>query len=153
MDRIMAAKNKYDKSNNLKEICRGKRAVYKEKELSEQEVDLVLLSEELARDPEDHNSVFRCFLHKSPESLAHLFDRCLISEPTQTDKINVVFDFFIFKCGGSTTCEMDVIDIIYERGRKKLLEHPLFEIFIRLKWERRWKIFLLLLFGILSSDF
>ena len=44
---------------------------------------------------------------------------------------------------------MDVIDIIYESGRKKLLEHPLFETFIRLKWEKSWKMFLLLLFGIL----
>ena len=142
IDRIMNAKNKFDKSNNLKEICKGKHAIYKEKEMSEQEVDLVFLSEELGNDPENPDSIFRCFLKKNPDALVKLFDRCLISEPSQkNDATNVVFDFFLFKCDGFTKCEMDVIDLIFASGRKKLLEHPIFETFLRLKWDRSWKLF------------
>ena len=141
IERIMNAKNKFDKSNNLREVCKAGRACYKEKELSEQEMDLVMLGEELGMDPEDPNSIFRSFLKNCPDALVELFDRCLISESTQKDNVHVVFDFFLFRCRGSTRCEMDVIDIVYASGRRKLLEHPIFETFIKLKWEKSLKLF------------
>ena len=103
-----------------------------------------MLSEELGSDPEGANSTFRLFLKYCPDALVTLFDRCLISECTQEDNENVSMDLFLFKCGETTECETDIINVIYESGRRKLLDHPIFEILIKLKWERSLKLFSLL---------
>ena len=107
-------------------------------------MDLVMLSDELGMDPESQNSTFRLFLEYCPDALEKLFDRCFISEVTQKGNYNVILDLFLFKPRGQTHCELDVIDLIYESGRRKLLNHPIFETLIKLKWERSLKLFSLL---------
>ena len=76
------------------------------------------------------------------EFLVTLFDRCLIYDMNETKNFqgenansNVVFDFFLFQCSGSTKSELDLIENIFASGRNKLLEHPIFEVYQRLKWE------------------
>ena len=140
LDKVMAAKNKYDRCNNLSDMCGGTRhGIYiDEFSLNEFESELVVMSQELAEDPDNPNSIFQTFLRNNPEALVSLFDRCLINDDGQkkVENANVVFDFFLFKCSGSTKNELDLIEIIYASGKRKLLEHPLFEIFLQMKWEQ-----------------
>ena len=137
LDKIMAAKNKHDRCTNLADVCNLGHGSYIEHELSEQETDLVVLSQELAENPDHSNSIFNTFLKNNPESLMALFDRCLIYDEEGkkgASEANVVFDFFLFKTSGPSGNELDLIEIIFASGRKRLLEHPLFEVFLRMKW-------------------
>lgn len=52
----------------------------------------------------------------------------------------VVFDFFLFHTERGS-CELALVDLVIATGKKKLLEHPLFETFIRLKWIKVWKVY------------
>ena len=52
----------------------------------------------------------------------------------------VVFDFFLFHTDKGN-CELALVDLVIATGKKKLLEHPLFETFIRLKWIKVWKVY------------
>ena len=52
----------------------------------------------------------------------------------------VVFDFFLFHTEKGN-CELALVDLVIATGKKKLLEHPLFETFIRLKWIKVWKVY------------
>ena len=142
LDKMMRAKNKLNRCNNLADVCKISHGSYVDQEMSDQETSLIMMTQELAQDPDNINSVFRTLLDNNPESLITLFDRCLIYEDQQKSvDSNVVFDFFLFKTSGSTKNELDLIEIIFSTGRRKLLEHPLFEIFIRLKWEQSKYLF------------
>ena len=98
---------------------------------------------ELEKDIENPNSVLRMFLQNCPESVKSLLDDCIISNVTSnTDNIGkVFFDFFLFCPDNSDTCELATIDLVIATGKKKLIEHPLFETFIRLKWLKIWKLY------------
>ena len=52
----------------------------------------------------------------------------------------VVFDFFLFKPEVDDN-ELAIVDLVIDSGKKRLIEHPLFETFIRLKWIRMWKFY------------
>ena len=144
LDKIMAAKNKHDRCTHLADVCNLGHGSYIEHELTEQETDLVVLSQELAENPDNSNSIFNTFLKNNPESLMALFDRCLVYDEEGKKgacEANVVFDFFLFKTSGPRGNELDLIEIIFSSGRKGLLEHPLFEVFLRMKWEQAKPIF------------
>ena len=144
LDKIMAAKNKHDRCTNLADICNLGHGSYIEQELSDQETELVMMSQELADNPDHSNSIFNSFLKNNPESLVALFDRCLINDEDMKKgacEANVVFDFFLFQASGPTGNELDLIEIIFASGRKRLLEHPLFEVFLKMKWEQAKPMF------------
>ena len=149
LDKIMAAKNKHDRCTNLADVCNLGHGSYIEHELSEQETDLVVLSQELAENPDHSNSIFNTFLKNNPESLMALFDRCLVYDEEGkkgASEANVVFDFFLFKTSGPNGNELDLIEIIFSSGRKRLLEHPLFEVFLKMKWEQAKPMFAMFFF-------
>ena len=98
---------------------------------------------ELEKSLEHPRSVLRMFLQNCPESVKSLLDDCIMSDMERTpDNIGkVVFDFFLFRTESSVTCELSTIDLVIATGKNKLIEHPLFETFIRLKWLKIWKLY------------
>ena len=105
---------------------------------------------ELGENPKDPDSLFQKFLQNCPEALNHLFDHCFFPEGGANPKGRTSIDFFLFTTiGHSSESELTILRILFAAGKYKLLDHPLFEIFIMLKWEKVWKFYSLVLFFLL----
>ena len=98
---------------------------------------------ELEKSLESPKSVFCMFLQNCPESVESLLNDCLVPDANHsTDDIGkVIFDFFLFCPEDSESSEVATIDLVIATGKNKLIEHPLFETFIRLKWLKIWKLY------------
>ena len=84
---------------------------------------------------------FRIFLQNCPEAVKSLLDNCIVASEVNSDNIGkVVFDFFLFRPDNSDN-ELAIVDLVIATDKKKLIEHPLFETFIRLKWIKVWKVY------------
>ena len=84
---------------------------------------------------------FRIFLQNCPEAVKSLLDNCIVASEVNSDNIGkVVFDFFLFHPDNSDN-ELAIVDLVIATDKKKLIEHPLFETFIRLKWIKVWKVY------------
>ena len=72
------------------------------------------------------------FLQNCPEAFKCLLDNCLVSSDQRfTDNVGkVVFDLFLFYPEHDDN-ELAIVDLVIAAGKKKLVEHPLFEAFIR----------------------
>jgi hypothetical protein len=98
---------------------------------------------ELEKSLENPKSVLRMFLQNTPESVESLLDDCVMSNIDHgTENIGkVIFDFFLFCPENTETSEVATIDLVIATGKNKLIEHPLFETFIRLKWLKIRKLY------------
>ena len=98
---------------------------------------------ELEKGLENPKSVLRMFLQNCPEAVESLLDDCIMSNMDHgTENIGkVIFDFFLFCPENSHTSEVATIDLVIATGKNKLIEHPLFETFIRLKWLKIWRLY------------
>ena len=103
---------------------------------------------ELGVNPKDPNSLFQKFLQNCPEALSHLFDSCLVAENNGNQKGKMNIDFFLFKTLGDSWfgSELTIINILCASRKYKLLDHPVVEILILLKWAKVWKLFSVILF-------
>ena len=103
-------------------------------ELTSQELELSHMYTELEKSLENPKSVLRMFLQNTPESVESLLDDCVMSNIDHgTENIGkVIFDFFLFCPENTDTSEVATIDLVIATGKNKLIEHPLFETFIRL---------------------
>ena len=82
-------------------------------------------------------------LQNVPEAVKSLLDNCIVANDVGSDNIGkVVFDFFLFQPETGDD-ELALVDLVIATGKKKLIEHPLFETFIRLKWIKIWKVYTL----------
>ena len=102
---------------------------------------------ELGENPKDPNSLFHKFLQNCPEALNHLLDFCLNTDSGGNQRGKIAIDFFLFNTFDEC-CESElmIVNILFAAGKYKLLDHPLFEIFILLKWAKVWRFFSLILF-------
>ena len=80
-------------------------------------------------------------LQNTPEAVKSLLDNCIVVTEGNSDNIGkVVFDFFLFH-PEINKCELALVDLVIATGKKRLIEHPLFETFIRIKWIKVWKVY------------
>ena len=64
----------------------------------------------------------------------------------------VYFDFFLFAPHADTGCELGLIGTIIEAGKQRFLLHPIFSLFMQLKWAQIKNIFYSLLVIILLFE-
>ena len=117
---------------------------YNFEELTTLELELSHMYAELEKSLDNPSSALRMFLHNTPEAVRSLLDNCIVILDSNSDNHNigkVVFDFFLFHKADKGNCELALVDLVIATGKKKLLEHPLFETFIRLKWIKVWKVY------------
>jgi len=130
----MRARQRWSKNNALGELCRGERFNYNRRELTEQEMELVQMHNQFCDNPDDEDSVFQKLLKACPNALEDLFDACLMCDGSGK---RVILDFAPFSSStASNACELNIIKQIFSKGKLDLLEHPIFELFILLKWAR-----------------
>ena len=96
---------------------------------------------ELERSLENPKSVLRMFLQNCPESVESLLDDCVMTCISKDSFAKVILDFFLFCPEGSNGNEVATIDLVIATGKNKLIQHPIFETFIRLKWSKVWKLY------------
>ena len=147
LDRIMAARFKERQNKHLTETVLGRREAccnYNYLELTTLELELSHMYSELERSLDNPFSALRIFLQNSPDNIIDLLDNCIIVNDDSSDNNlgKVIFDFFLFDSDEDNRDELDFIDLVISSGKKNLLEHPLFQTFIRLKWIKIWKVYL-----------
>ena len=132
--RIMAARYKERRNRNRVESVMGRKEAdrYHYEELTTHELELSHIYTELETSIDNPQSALRMFLQNCPEAFKCLLDNCLVaSDERFTDNIGkVVFDFFLFFPEHDDN-ELAIVDLVIAAGKKKLVEHPLFETFIR----------------------
>ena len=101
-------------------------------ELTTHELELSHVYTELETSLDNPQSALRMFLQNCPEAFKCLLDNCLVaSDQKFTDNVGkVVFDFFLFYPENNDN-ELAIVDLVISAGKQKLVEHPLFETFIR----------------------
>ena len=157
LERIMAARGKLAKnmyfSNVGKDNCQY--------EITQQEHAFVRMSYELRpggcrkslTGAKESNEV-KCtgksvtsaipwFLKYAPDGLVKLFDLCVIKPSYAQIQGHVYFDFFLFNPRDDNESELSVINTLKACGKERFLVHPLFEIFLKLKWYKIWLAYLL----------
>ena len=134
INRIMAARYKERKNRNRVESLLGRKDAnrYNYEELTTHELELSHIYTELETSIDNPQSALRMFLQNCPEAFKCLLDNCLVaSDERFADGIGkVVFDFFLFFPEHDEN-ELAIVDLVIAAGKKKLVEHPLFETFIR----------------------
>ena len=111
-------------------------------ELTQQERQFYEMSEEFTCYEKSKNTL-RYFLSYCPDSLSYLLDRCLIAHEMQIQG-NVYLDLFLF-CPSkfdSSPSEIKMVELLLQSGKERFLIHPLVEIFLKLKWQIIWKLYL-----------
>ena len=110
-------------------------ARYHYEELTTHELELSHIYTELEASLDNPQSALRIFLQNCPEAFKCLLDNCLVaSDQRFTDHVGkVVFDLFLFYPEHDDN-ELAIVDLVIAAGKQKLVEHPLFETFIR--WRR-----------------
>ena len=146
IETMMEARTKWSKNHALSKLCGGGRINYMRKELTEQEMELQALHLQVRDNPKDPESVFQKLLENCPEALEVLLDGCLLAEEENGRKGKVILDFAPFSFSSTHCTELSTINCIVSTGRLALLEHPLFELFILLKWAKVDKLVKLFLF-------
>ena len=118
------------------------------------------------------------FLQYCPESVTHLFDKCIMPLGVQVNLIfffpfifssiynayniqkvvhcicilkvqgQAILDLFLFDPGCKVKCasELQVIEELLASRKERLLIHPLIQMFLRLKWQRTWFLYILYIF-------
>ena len=107
-------------------------ARYHYEELTTHELELSHIYTELEASLDNPQSALRMFLQNCPEAFRCLLDNCLVASAQGfTDNVGkVVFDFFLFYPEHDNN-ELAIVDLVIAAGKQKLVEHPLFETFIR----------------------
>ena len=120
------------------------------------------------------------FLQYCPESVTHLFDKCIMPLGVQVNLIfsfhlyfrvfmyhnayhlekvihcicilkvqgQAILDLFLFDPGCKVKCasELQVVEELLASRKERLLIHPLIQMFLRLKWQRTWFLYILYVF-------
>ena len=112
-------------------------------ELTNQQRELLSLAEDLKKNTGDHNSPFQNFMKYSPDALNNLFDQCLMKPCDTQIQGETFFDFFLFKPDPGVDSEMDIFATLLTGRKERFLLHPLFDAFLKLKWQETSGIFYL----------
>ncbi|XP_059085780.1 transient receptor potential cation channel subfamily A member 1-like [Tigriopus californicus] len=115
-----------------------------QEEMNNQEKAFLFMSSELQVNG-DPDGAIQMFLKYSPDSLTRLFDRCIIKPCQAQVQGRVYIDMFLFnmskdKCGRSD--ELNIIENLIAMGKERFLIHPLFELFLKMKWYKTWFYYL-----------
>ena len=78
-------------------------------ELSEQDLELLELSEEISKNILEENSTMQELLKNCPDSVKYLMDKCLIKPVPCQYQGEVFFDFFLFEGNKQTTVKVRTI--------------------------------------------
>ena len=146
IEAMMEARTKWARNHSLSKLCSGERINYMRQELTEQEMELQALHLQVRDNPKDPESVFQKLLESCPDALEVLLDGCLLAEQENEKKRKVILDFAPFSFSSPHCTELSTIDCIVSAGKLDLLDHPLFELFVLLKWAKVHKVVKLLLF-------
>ena len=106
-------------------------------------MELSRLQRALGSNIQDPNSVFQKFVSNCPEALSHLLDCCLIQDGKENQqKGKIYLDLFLFKSSDNLwESELSIANLLFFGGTNRLLEHPLIEIFIQMKWMKVRRFF------------
>ena len=133
--------------DDLKHFPKG---FLKKVELTKQQKELLVLGDELKKNLAEPNSPFQNFLKYSPHALDHFFDQCLVKPLDCQMQGETYFDFYLFAADPWQDSEMDIIATIIGARKEKILLHPLFEAFLKLKWKKTCGLFYLYITWILT---
>ncbi len=124
-------------------------------ELSNREKEFKRMADELHSDMHNPDSALKIFLKCSPDAVEHLLNRCLVNHCKDQVQGKIFFDFFLFypprRDGGLPTGkkevgELTLLETLIEARKERFLTHPVFETFLKLKWYRTWRLYLVILF-------
>ena len=102
-----------------------------------------MLGDELKKDIADPTSPFQNFLKYSPDALNYFFDQCIVKPCDIQVQGESFFDFFLFETDPWQESEMDIFATIIGKGKERILLHPLFDAFLKLKWKKNCGLFYL----------
>ena len=122
---------------------------------------LTMSYKELNINNEDRACAIMMFLKYSPDALNRLFDRCVIKCCSGQVQGKVYLDFFLFNPQSKVikalisfngafnysiqdpfATELNIINTLVASGKERFLIHPIFEIFLKLKWFKGWTYYL-----------
>ena len=112
-------------------------------ELTSQERQFYEMSEEFTSYETSTRNTLHYFITYCPDSLSYLLDRCLMAHEMQIQG-DVYLDLFLF-CPSkfdSSSSEIKMVELLLHSGKERFLIHPLIEIFLKLKWQIIWKLYL-----------
>ena len=112
------------------------RDFFKVVELTDQQLELLELGEELKQNITDPDSPIQNFLKYSPDALCHYFDKCLFKPVDCQVQGDVFFCLSLFEPDPWKESELDIISVIVAAKKEKMLLHPLFDIFLKLKMKK-----------------
>lgn len=132
----------------MKERDRGESV--NQEELSEQQRQFYNMSHEFTC-YEDSFNTLRFFLTYCPDSLTYLLDRCLVKPIAYQPQGVTYLDLFLFHPSEAdqSKSEMKLIETLISMGKDRFLIHPVIEIFLKLKWQKIWRLYVIsvLFFG------
>ena len=119
------------------------RSNLKEKDFHQNE-ELEKLYSSIVKDQLSPTSPFQHMILHSPESASYLLDQHIILINKMMGARNRVFiDPSIFNSEKyQLESELSVINLLFSKGQYKLLEHPLLDLMVQIKWGRAKSIFL-----------
>jgi len=109
------------------------------KELTLQESEFYKLGEELREDISGEDSAFQYFIRYTPDSLNYLYDHSLLKCIPCQIQGRVYFDNLLF--WDEEGRETKIFRSLIVSGKERVFSHPLFELFLKLKWNRVRRMF------------
>ncbi len=131
-------------------------------ELSERQREFKWMADELVMDIRSPDSALKIFLRRAPDCVEHLLNRCVVTFCKDQIQGNIFFDFFLLfppppPKGASADLthqevgELTLLETLIQARKERFLTHPVFETFLKLKWYRTWRLYLVIL--LMSATF
>ena len=143
IDRIMEARIKQNQQS-LENLKLGGRSSSKKIEVTSQDHEFVRVYSNLLEDQDTPLSPFQNILLYSPEAITYIMDQQITrvnNEVQRKDKIFIDLSFFNSQKHGHES-ELSVINLLFSKGKYKIIEHPLLELMVQMKWGRIKSFFL-----------
>ena len=144
IDKVMEAK--YKKHNwIIQSLSSNKTKQYRKKELTKQDEELLHIYSDLHSNPLRTSSTFQHLILHHSEAITYMLDKHVTTINETVQQTNRVYlDLSMFNSEEyNLESELSIVNLLFSRFKYKVMEHPLIELMVLLKWKKVWYFFVI----------